>query len=43
VRNEHSTFGWILEGMLDRAGFDIEDVHYDALKIFGEYVAVKRP
>ena len=42
VRNEHSTFGWILEGMLDRAGFDIEDVHYDALKIFGEYVAVKR-
>jgi SAM-dependent methyltransferase len=42
VRNEHSTFGWILEGILERAGFELEDVRYDASRIFGEYVAVKR-
>jgi SAM-dependent methyltransferase len=39
VRDEHSTFGWILEGMLDRAGFRIEEAHYDRSKIFGEYIA----
>jgi SAM-dependent methyltransferase len=42
VRDEHSTFGWILEGMLGRAGFDLEDARYDESKIFGEYLAVKR-
>jgi SAM-dependent methyltransferase len=39
VRDEHSTFGWILEGMVDRAGFRIEDVHYDRSRIFAEYIA----
>ena len=39
VRDEHSTFGWILEGMLDRAGFSVEDVRYDESKIFGAYTA----
>jgi len=42
VRDEYSTFAWILEELLHRAGFQLEDVRYDASKIFGEYVAVKR-
>ncbi|MFL5970670.1 MAG: class I SAM-dependent methyltransferase [Gaiellaceae bacterium] len=42
VRDEHSTFAWILEGLLERAGFEIEAVRYDSRKVFGEYVAVKR-
>ena len=42
VRDEHSTFGWILEGMLQRAGFDIEEACYDDSKIYAGYVAIKR-
>jgi SAM-dependent methyltransferase len=42
VRDEHSTYGWILEGMLQRAGFELEDARYDESKIFGEYMAVRR-
>jgi SAM-dependent methyltransferase len=42
VRDEHSTFGWILEGMLQRAGFDIEDARYDESRIYAGYVAIKR-
>jgi hypothetical protein len=26
VRDEHSTFGWLLEATIRRAGFTIEDV-----------------
>jgi SAM-dependent methyltransferase len=39
VRDEHSTFGWILEELLDHAGFTVEDVDYDSSKVFGAYVA----
>jgi SAM-dependent methyltransferase len=39
VRDEHSTFGWILEEMLARAGFAVENVDYDSSKIFGAYTA----
>ncbi|GAB4238010.1 MAG: class I SAM-dependent methyltransferase [Elainellaceae cyanobacterium] len=28
VREEYTTFGWVLEGMLVRAGFEIEVAHY---------------
>ncbi len=28
IREEYSTFGWILEGMLTRAGFEIEQADY---------------
>lgn len=30
VRDEFSTFGWILEGLLERAGFTIERANYSA-------------
>jgi len=39
VRDEHSTFTWLLEPMIERSGFKIEDATYTADGIFGEYVA----
>ena len=42
VREEHSTFAWILEGMLQRAGFRVDDADYDDSKIIAWYVAVRR-
>lgn len=37
VREEHSTFGWIIEGILTRAGFEIEAANYVATE-YAEYV-----
>jgi SAM-dependent methyltransferase len=31
VREEHSTFGWVMEGLLTRAGFVLEAVDYDGV------------
>lgn len=39
VRDEHSTFAWLLEAMLERVGFRIEDASYTDDGIFAEYVA----
>lgn len=39
VRDEHSTFTWLLEPMLQRAGFTIETADYSADGIFAGYVA----
>ena len=39
VRDEHSTFTWLLEPMLGRAGFAIEAAEYSADGIFASYVA----
>jgi SAM-dependent methyltransferase len=41
VRDEHSTFTWLLEPMIERAGFDIVDAHYSA-SVFARYVCKKR-
>jgi ubiquinone/menaquinone biosynthesis C-methylase UbiE len=38
VREEHSTFTWLLEPMIERAGFRIEDVSYSGDRIFAKYV-----
>ena len=40
VREEHSTFGWIIEGMLIRAGFEIVEVNYIA-PTYAEYLCIK--
>jgi cyclopropane fatty-acyl-phospholipid synthase-like methyltransferase len=42
VRDEHSTFSWLLEPMIERAGFGIEQADYSADGIFAKYVARKR-
>ena len=39
VRDEHSTFSWLLEPMLERTGFAIERREYSPDGIFARYVA----
>jgi SAM-dependent methyltransferase len=42
VRDEHSTFTWLLEPMLERSGFDIQATEYSDDGIFAKYVARRR-
>lgn len=42
LREEHSTFRWLLEPMLDRAGFEIRTASYDTSRIYAAYVCAKR-
>lgn len=39
VRDEHSTFTWLLEPMIERAGFAIEDATYSPDGMLATYVA----
>jgi hypothetical protein len=38
VRDEHSTFTWLLEPMIVRAGFEIEDAAHADDGIFARYI-----
>ena len=38
LREEYSTFSWLLEDMLAHTGFTVEHVHYSDSGIFAEYV-----
>jgi len=40
VREEHSTFSWIIEGMLTRAGFEIESADYPTPE-YAQYICRK--
>ena len=40
VREEHSTFAWIIEAMLVQVGFNIEEVNYQS-PTYAEYLCVK--
>jgi SAM-dependent methyltransferase len=42
VREEHSTYSWLLEPMLERAGFAIQDAEYGGLRVFARYIAIRR-
>ena len=42
LRDEHSTFSWLLEPMLERAGFEIERAEYGRLHVYAEYVCRRR-
>ena len=42
VRDEHSTFTWLLEPMIDRAGFAIEAADSTDDRIFARYVCRRR-
>lgn len=42
LREEHSTFSWLLEPMLERAGFQIHQASYGSAKVHAAYVCVKR-
>lgn len=39
VRDEHSTYSWLLEPMMERVGFTIADATYTADGMFAKYVA----
>ena len=41
VRDEHSTFTWLLEPMIERAGFTIEQADYSEDRIFAHYRCAK--
>jgi SAM-dependent methyltransferase len=43
VRDEHSTFTWILEPMIERVGFSIETREYSEDGIFAKYLLRPRP
>ena len=43
VRDEHSTFSWLLEPMIEKAGFSIESIEYSEDQMFAKYLCVKRP
>ena len=40
VRDEHSTFGWVIEGLIKEAGFVLEAADYTA-PVYGAYRARK--
>jgi ubiquinone/menaquinone biosynthesis C-methylase UbiE len=42
LREEHSTFTWLLEPMVERAGFEIREASYAPPRIYAAYVCVKR-
>ncbi len=42
VRDEHSTYTWLLEPMIERAGFDMIDTNYSASGVFARYLCSKR-
>lgn len=41
VREEHITFSWLLEPMLERAGFEIRDASHAASRVFSAYTCTK--
>ena len=42
LREEHSTFSWLLEPMLDRAGFDVLEVEHRDSRLYSRYACVRR-
>ncbi len=42
VRSEHSTFTWLLEAILDRAGFEITDRAYSESQVYASYTCRRR-
>jgi len=42
VRDEHSTFTWLLEPMIERAGFAITEAQYSPSGVFARYMCTKR-
>jgi len=41
VREEHSTFNWLLEAMLKQAGFKIETANHNSLQVHSSYICIK--
>jgi hypothetical protein len=41
VREEHITFSWLLEPMLEWAGFEIQDASYEARRVYSAYTCIR--
>jgi ubiquinone/menaquinone biosynthesis C-methylase UbiE len=41
LREEYSTFSWLLEPMLERAGFAIQEVTHEARRVYSAYTCFK--
>jgi SAM-dependent methyltransferase len=41
VASEHSTFSWLLEPMLEQAGFTIERADYGGLRTYADYLCIR--
>ena len=42
VRTEYSTYNWLLEAIIERVGFKIEDVSHRPARVYSAYTCVKR-
>lgn len=42
LRDEYSTFSWLLEPMIEQAGFEIERADYGRVRVYADYTCVKR-
>lgn len=42
LRDEYSTFSWLLEPMLERAGFAIERAEYGKFGVYADYICARR-
>jgi ubiquinone/menaquinone biosynthesis C-methylase UbiE len=42
LRDEYSTFSWLLEPLIRQAGFEIEVVDYGTVGVHADYICVKR-
>lgn len=42
VREEHSTFSWLLEEILERAGFEVAESSFSESRVFAAYLCAKR-
>jgi hypothetical protein len=38
VRDEHSTFSWVLEAIIRRSGFEVTDAEHSEDAVFSKYV-----
>jgi hypothetical protein len=41
LRDEYSTFNWLLEPMIEQAGFEIEQADYGRVRVYAEYICTK--
>ena len=41
IREEYSPFSWLLDTMLDKAGFEIRKVEHTDSKLYSTYVCIK--
>ena len=42
VREEYSTYSWLIEEMLTKAGFEIQKAKYHDLKTYAEYICTRK-